>query len=114
MVLSSAIIQPVDIASGEVLGLLDGIAPSLPGAACRGKHDLFDTAHRDPSARAAALAICADCRCRPAHGALNPASSQVGAVFLLTTSPPIRRKSSLRSNAIRSRGMLCTQQTRER
>ncbi len=44
-----------------------GLAPSLPGAACRGRHDLFDPpeAHTKPenahAAEQAALRICSWC-----------------------------------------------------
>lgn len=63
--------EPWD-ASSSVVDLLTVMAstPALPGAACRGHHDLFDSAHGSSpeakTARTKCMTICARCRVRDA------------------------------------------------
>jgi hypothetical protein len=58
--------SPPDRYTTALLEALAGSTPRLPGAACRGRYELFDTAagqfgYRMFQARAEALAVCAGC-----------------------------------------------------
>jgi Transcription factor WhiB len=67
-----------------------GLAPSLPGARCRGKHRLFDEAApgEDPATVAArhaqAIGLCSHCpsltRCQTWFLGLNPSKRPLGVI----------------------------------